>query len=258
MKSIVTALVDPSGAADYGPDAYVEIWSQLPVGAGGTIATDKPLRVPVTLTGLSTPPIRAGNYLIRMKLASSRTALGPYPFTMPDGDGTTELWPLIAAGVNIPGDTPIQKIQEALAAYLIANPAGGGGEANVELAYAETSSKVPMNTSDAYADAAGLAITFATTGRPAMVTANLGTLYGSDNATWGLAVVRVSDGAVMAEGVANSSPTVGYPPPPVLQFRVPANTASNTYRVQTKRWDGGATGEINSQERRAFIQAVAV
>lgn len=127
MKSIVTALVDPSGAADYGPDAYVEIWSQLPVGAGGTIATDKPLRVPVTSTGLSTPPIRAGNYLIRMKLAASRTALGPYPFTMPDGDGTTELWPLIAAGVNIPGDTPIQKIQEALAAYLVANPIDGNG-----------------------------------------------------------------------------------------------------------------------------------
>ena len=127
MKSIVTALVDPSGAADYGPDAYVEIWSQLPVGAGGTIATDKPLRVPVTLTGLSTPPIRAGNYLIRMKLGTTRTALGPYPFTMPDGDGTTELWPLIAAGVNIPGDTPIQKIQEALAAYLVANPIDGNG-----------------------------------------------------------------------------------------------------------------------------------
>ncbi|MEU3476407.1 hypothetical protein [Rhodococcus sp. NPDC006774] len=127
MKSIVTALVDPSGAADYGPDAYVEIWSQLPVGAGGTIATDKPLRVSVTAAGLSTPPIRAGNYLIRMKLAASRTALGPYPFTMPDGDGTTELWPLIAAGVNIPGDTPIQKIQEALAAYLVANPIDGNG-----------------------------------------------------------------------------------------------------------------------------------
>lgn len=127
MKSIVTALVDPSGAADYGPDAYVEIWSALPVGAGGTIATDKPLRVPVTSSGLSTPPIRAGNYLIRLKLAASRTALGPYPFTMPDGDGTTELWPLIAAGVNIPGDTPIQKIQEALAAYLVANPIDGNG-----------------------------------------------------------------------------------------------------------------------------------
>lgn len=129
---------------------------------------------------------------------------------------------------------------------------------NIELAYADTASKISMNTTDAYIDAAGLAITFATKDRPAMVTANLGTLYGSDNATWGVAIVRLSDGAVMAEGVANSSPTVGYPPPPVLQFRVPANTASNTYRVQTKRWDGGATGEINSQERRAFIQAVAV
>ncbi|WP_322544406.1 hypothetical protein U2G91_15530 [Rhodococcoides fascians] len=127
MKSIVTALVDPSGAADYGPDAYVEIWSQLPVGAGGTIATDKPLRVSVTASGLSTDPIRPGNYLIRMKLSTNRTALGPYPFTMPDGDGTTELWPLIAAGVNIPGDTPIQKIQEALAAYLVANPIEGSG-----------------------------------------------------------------------------------------------------------------------------------
>lgn len=127
MKSIVTALVDPSGAADYGPDAYVEIWSQLPVGAGGTIATDKPLRVPVTLTGLSTPPIRAGNYLIRIKLSTNRTALGPYPFSMPDGDGNTELWPLIQAAIGIPADTPVQKIQEALAAYLIANPISGSG-----------------------------------------------------------------------------------------------------------------------------------
>lgn len=127
MKSIVTALVDPSGAADYGPDAYVEIWSQLPVGAGGTIATDKPLRVPVTAAGLSTPPIRAGNYLIRMKLAASRTALGPYPFTMPDGEGTTELWPLIQAAIGIPADTPFQRIQEALAAYLVANPIDGNG-----------------------------------------------------------------------------------------------------------------------------------
>lgn len=144
MKSIVTALVDPSGAADYGPDAYVEIWSQLPVGAGGTIATDKPLRVPVTLTGLSTPPIRAGNYLIRIKLASSRTALGPYPFTMPDGDGTTELWPLIAAGVNIPSDTPIQKIQEALAAYLVANPIDGGGLTVEQIAAAAANTSTPL------------------------------------------------------------------------------------------------------------------
>ncbi len=144
MKSIVTALVDPSGAADYGPDAYVEIWSQLPVGAGGTIATDKPLRVPVTLTGLNTPPIRAGNYLIRMKLAASRTALGPYPFTMPDGDGTTELWPLIQAAIGIPADTPVQKIQEALTAYLIANPIEGGGLTVEQIAAAAVNPASPL------------------------------------------------------------------------------------------------------------------
>lgn len=127
MKSIVTALVDPSGAADYGPDAHVEIWSELPVGITGGVATDRRLRVDITATGLSTPPIRAGNYQIRIKLSANREALGPYPFTMPDGDGTTELWPLIAAAVNIPPDTPVQKIQEALAAYLIANPIDGNG-----------------------------------------------------------------------------------------------------------------------------------
>lgn len=127
MKSIVTALVDPSGAADYGPDAHVEIWSELPVGITGGVATDRRLRVDITETGLSTPPIRAGNYQIRIKLSANREALGPYPFTMPDGDGTTELWPLIAAAVNIPPDTPVQKIQEALAAYLIANPIDGDG-----------------------------------------------------------------------------------------------------------------------------------
>lgn len=133
-----------------------------------------------------------------------------------------------------------------------------GSEANIELAYADTTAKVPMNTGSEYVEAAGLSITFATTERPAILKANLGTLYGSDAATWGLAIIRLSDGVVIAEGVANSSPTVGYPPPPVLEFRVPANTASDTYKVATKRWEGGATGEINSQERRAFIQAVSV
>ena len=103
------------------------IWSSLPVGSGGTIATDKPLRVPVTASGLSTPPIRPGNYLVKIKLSATRDALGPYPFTMPDGDGNVDLWTLIAAGVNIPPDTPVQKIQEALAAYLLANPIETGG-----------------------------------------------------------------------------------------------------------------------------------
>lgn len=134
----------------------------------------------------------------------------------------------------------------------------GTGGSNVELAYADTILKVPLNTSDQYVDAQGLSITFATSARPAMVKANIGTLYGSDNATWGVAIIRSSDGKVVAEGVANSSPSVGYPPPPVLEYRVPANTASDTYKVKTKRWEGGATGEINSQERNAFIQAVSV
>lgn len=159
MKSIVTALVDPSGAADYGPDAYVEIWSQLPVGAGGTIATDKPLRVSVTASGLSTDPIRPGNYLIRMKLSTNRTALGPYPFTMPDGDGTTELWPLIQAAIGIPADTPFQQIQEAVGAYIAANPIDGEGldqtavDARVETVgdtrYAPLAAVATTNTWDA-------------------------------------------------------------------------------------------------------------
>ena len=144
MKSIVTALVDPSGAADYGPDAHVLIWSELPVGAGGTIATDKPLRVPVTASGLATDPIRPGNYLVKIKLSTSRDPLGPYPFTMPDGDGSVDLWALIAAGVNIPADTPIQKIQEALAAYLIANPIDGGGLTVDQIAAAASNPATPL------------------------------------------------------------------------------------------------------------------
>lgn len=146
MKSIVTALVDPSGAADYGPDAHVLIWSELPVGAGGTIATDKPLRVPVTSAGLATPPIRPGNYLVKIKLSANREALGPYPFTMPDGDGTTELWPLIQAAIGIPADTPVQKIQEALAAYLVANPIDGGGLTVEQIAAAAGNTSTPLGT----------------------------------------------------------------------------------------------------------------
>lgn len=132
------------------------------------------------------------------------------------------------------------------------------GISNVELAYAETGLKVPLNTSGDYEPAAGLTITFATGDRPVMVEGYPSGLYGSDNGTWGLAIVRLSDGKVMAEGVSNTSPSVGYPPPPPLKFRLPANTPSDTYRLMTKRWDGVATGEINTQERTAYMHAVTV
>ncbi|MBI3889752.1 hypothetical protein HY312_04250 [Candidatus Saccharibacteria bacterium] len=62
----------------------------------------------------------------------------------------------------------------------------------------------------------------------------------------------------MAEGVANTSVAVGYPPTPTLKFRVPANTPTHTYRLQTNRWVGVANGEYNTQERLAYMSAVSV
>lgn len=128
----------------------------------------------------------------------------------------------------------------------------------VERAYAEVSSKVPMDTSGTFTTVPQLSITFATGARPAMVEGYLSGIYGNGEATWGFRVVRVSDGAVMAEGVTNTSASVGYPPAPVLRFRLPANTPTATYVIQTNRWAGSATGEFNTQERKAFLSAVSM
>lgn len=134
---------------------------------------------------------------------------------------------------------------------------------NVELAYAEVATVLAIDTSGSFTDAPGLAITVAPGARPMMIDAYLATVYGTGPATWGFRVLRVSDGVVMAEGVSNTTVDVGYPPAPQLRFRVPAGAASTTYKVQTNRWTGSVTGQINSQAvagsgHRAYISAVSV
>lgn len=139
----------------------------------------------------------------------------------------------------------------------------GGGAANVELAYAEVATKIPLGATSAFEDAPGLAITFAPGSRPAMVDAYLATVAAFNSATWGFRVVRTSDNRVMAEGVCNTTSAVGYPPSPQLRFRVAAGAASATYKVQTCMWEGTAPGELNAQAEagsghRAYISAVSV
>lgn len=130
-------------------------------------------------------------------------------------------------------------------------------EANIELAYAEVMGKRPMDTSGTFTDSAGMAITFETGARPAMVDCYVSSFYGDNEATWGFRVVR-DDAQIMAEGVLNTSVAVGYPPSPSLKFRVPANTPSHTYRLQTNRWVGSGFGEFNTQERTAYMSAISV
>ena len=139
----------------------------------------------------------------------------------------------------------------------------GNGEwasgANVELAYAEIGAESPIaNTAT---DIPGLSVTFATTDRPAMIKAYMSGVQGTGDGTWQFQLVRTSDSAVLALGICNTtaSPSVAYPPAPTLELRIPAGTASTTYKVQAYRVAGTATGgKINPANKKAFIQAVSV
>lgn len=127
---------------------------------------------------------------------------------------------------------------------------------NVEIAYAELATASAIATS--MTDVPGLAITLATDTRPVMIEAYLSGVYGTADGTFQFQIVRTSDNAVMALGVSNTSVSVGYPPAPQLKFRVPAGTASTTYKVQAQRIAGTAAGQINPGAKKAYIQGVAV
>lgn len=161
------------------------------------------------------------------------------------------------AGVRVTGGAP------ASGKVLAATDNLGNSEwttgANVELAYAEISTESPI--ANTVTDIPGLSITFATAERPAMIKAYMSGVQGTGDGTWQFQLVRVSDGAVLALGICNTtaSPSVAYPPAPTLELRIPAGTASNTYKVQAYRVAGSATGgKINPANKKAFIQAVSV
>ncbi|MBY4381877.1 hypothetical protein HQO24_10510 [Rhodococcus fascians] len=123
-----------------------------------------------------------------------------------------------------------------------------------EVAYAELNSVINLPTSDVYTDIPGLAITFATSNRPAMVHVHLSGVACPAAGVWKF---RVINGAsiVMAEGACSTSDTVQYPGGVPLEFRVPTGTASTQYKVQASRFSGSATGLANPFGRKAFIQA---
>lgn len=132
-----------------------------------------------------------------------------------------------------------------------------GSEPNVEIAYAELNSNAQIPA--AWADIEGLAITFATTDRPAMVSVYLGIAQGSGGAgfksTFQFEVYRTSDNKGLADTIANISESDPYQPIPMLQFRVPAGKASDTYKVRATRLTGDANGVLNFTEKTIFINA---
>ena len=108
-------------------------------------------------------------------------------------------------------------------------------------------------------DVPGLAVTFATTDSPAMVEFYPAGFLGNNAGTITYQIVRVSDGAVLAMGVANAiSTTVGYDFPASISKRIPAGTASDTYKAQAWRSAGSATCTINPAAKTMYLQAKAL
>lgn len=131
------------------------------------------------------------------------------------------------------------------------------GDVSGEIAYTELSSVINLPTSTTMTDIPGLSITFATSNRPAMVKVHLADVFGEGDAVWRFRIINGAS-TVMAEGACSTTPSNQYPTAPILEFRVPAGTASTAYKVQGSRVSGSVNGTANPFGRKAFVQAVRV
>lgn len=111
------------------------------------------------------------------------------------------------------------------------------GDGTVELGYAASSDQQVVGTSEPTA-LAGCAITFATTDRPALVTATIPLLYAGGDAT---GVIEISDGTNVRSSVMIVRGNYGSGQ---VSLRVPAGTASRTYTLRAWRAVGDANLEI--------------
>ena len=110
-------------------------------------------------------------------------------------------------------------------------------DGTVELGYAATSDQQVVGTSEPTA-LAGCAITFATTDRPALVTATIPLLYAGGDCT---GVIEISDGTNVRSSVMTVRGNYGSGQ---VSMRVPAGTASRTYTMRAWRAVGDANLEI--------------
>ena len=125
-----------------------------------------------------------------------------------------------------------------------------------ETAYA--SSTVTETLATSAADIPGLLCTVPLSDRPQMLEWFTAGFYGNNNGTIIYQIVRQSDLAIVAKGMLNTSTSEGYKVPGALRYRIPSNTASDTYRCQAWRSAGAAACQINPWAVTGFIQAVEV
>ncbi|QFP94077.1 hypothetical protein SEA_JABBERWOCKY_22 [Gordonia phage Jabberwocky] len=111
------------------------------------------------------------------------------------------------------------------------------GDGTVELGYAGTSAQQVVGTNEPTA-LAGCSITFATTDRPALVTAEIPLLYAGGDVT---GVIEISDGTNVRASVMIVRGGYGCGR---VSMRVPAGTASRTYTMRAWRAVGDANLEI--------------
>lgn len=134
--------------------------------------------------------------------------------------------------------------------------AGETDTAGSEVDYAESAITETLGTSAA--DIPGLALTFATGDNPAMVEFYPAGFFGNNTGTITYQIIRTSDGAVLAMGIANVTTTVGYDFPAAISKRIPAGTASDTYKAQAFRSAGSATCTVNPGAKTMYLQAKAL
>ena len=125
-----------------------------------------------------------------------------------------------------------------------------------ETAYA--SSTVTETLATSAADIPGLLCTVPLSDRPQMLEWFTAGFYGNNTGTIIYQIVRQSDLAIVAKGMLNTSTSEGYKVPGPLRYRIPSNTASDTYRCQAWRSAGAAACQINPWAVTGFIQAVEV
>ncbi|OZF33211.1 hypothetical protein CH296_11285 [Rhodococcus sp. 14-2496-1d] len=119
----MTVLSDPvknlAKIADFDGSGYLDVWTSIRDGGADGILTDKPVHVPITSTGITTPDLVPGPAFFRLKLGAMRQSIEGRCI-IPATDG--RVMDVITAALLIPDDTPADLIARAVTAYLASTP----------------------------------------------------------------------------------------------------------------------------------------
>ncbi|WP_032376760.1 SGNH/GDSL hydrolase family protein [Rhodococcoides fascians] len=119
----MTVLSDPvknlAKLADFDGSGYLEVWTSIRDGGADGILTDKPVHVPITAAGITTPDLVPGPAFFRLKLGALRQSIDGRCI-IPASDA--RVMDVITPALLIPDDTPADLIARAVTAYLASTP----------------------------------------------------------------------------------------------------------------------------------------